>query len=392
MLGRLAHSESLRAVAPAFLITRAVILLVNLLSLTAMPSRYGSDYQALPSVLPLDGLVRWDSFWYTGIAGSGYSYTPGAQSTVAFFPLYPLSINLVTFGTGNAYIAGLLVSNVAFIAALFMLYRLVRDSDGAPTAGRTVFYLAAAPTAFFFSALYSESLFLALAVACLWSARRGQWLWAGLFGALAAATRSTGVVLAAALAIEGLQQSGALSRVSSAPLTKRVISSWPAVVAAAIVPLGIVAYAGYLGVTLGNPWSFIEAQAAWGRGAGLDGILRLVPNTMNELRIGSGMLAGQFSAATAIDLLFTLVAGASLVVSVFTVRPSYVVYALGTFLIPLASGTVLSMSRFSLVLFPCFIVLARLGERPWFDRLYLGLALPLLGYLTVVFSHWYFAG
>jgi hypothetical protein len=49
--------------------------------------------------------------------------------------------------------------------------------------------------AFFFSAVYSESLYLALSVGLFWCARQGRWAWVGVLGALAAATRSAGVVL-----------------------------------------------------------------------------------------------------------------------------------------------------------------------------------------------------
>ncbi|MGI8777095.1 MAG: mannosyltransferase family protein [Acidimicrobiales bacterium] len=35
--------------------------------------------------------VHWDSEWYLQIANHGYSYKPGRQSSVAFFPLYPLA-------------------------------------------------------------------------------------------------------------------------------------------------------------------------------------------------------------------------------------------------------------------------------------------------------------
>src|SRR5205807_8975530 len=52
------------------------------------------------------------------------------------------------------------------------------------------------PMAFFFGAVYSEALFMALSVGLFWSARQGRWLQAGLFGALAGATRSTGLMLA----------------------------------------------------------------------------------------------------------------------------------------------------------------------------------------------------
>jgi hypothetical protein len=61
--------------------------------------------------------------------------------------------------------------------------------------------LAFSPMAFFFSAVYSESLFLALSVGCIYLARRGRWGLACGLGALAAASRNTGVLLVVPLAL-----------------------------------------------------------------------------------------------------------------------------------------------------------------------------------------------
>jgi hypothetical protein len=49
-----------------------------------------------------------------------------------------------------------------------------------------------------------------------------------------------------------------------------------------------------------------------------------------------------------------------------------------------------SMERYILEVFPCFILLARLGKRPWFHQNYLLLSLPLLAFFTLQFltGHW----
>ena len=59
---------------------------------------------------------------------------------------------------------------------------------------------------FFFSAVYTESLFLALSAGCFYLARRERWVWAGVLGGLAAATRSIGVLLVVPLAVLYLQE------------------------------------------------------------------------------------------------------------------------------------------------------------------------------------------
>ena len=117
-------------------------------------------------------------------------------------------------------IAGVLLSLLALALALYGIHRLTtlearrllgtRTQAGPPAlpqaqeaaAGRgreaarlAVLVTAFAPMAYFFSAVYSESLYLALSVGVFWCARQGRWAWVGVLGALAGATRSAGLVL-----------------------------------------------------------------------------------------------------------------------------------------------------------------------------------------------------
>ena len=101
--------------------------------------------------------------------------------------------------------AGVALSLAALAAALYGIHRLTtleltagagaRPDRVAVAARLAVMLTALAPMAFFFSAVYSESLYLALSVGLFLCARRGRWTWVGVLGALAGATRSTGLVL-----------------------------------------------------------------------------------------------------------------------------------------------------------------------------------------------------
>jgi hypothetical protein len=209
VLGRAIELRALRAVLLAYLSTRALVLLVIFVSSVSIPMRPGAFLYASPNNLVLDGLIRDDSWWYANIAEHGYTVGDlklGAQGNVVFFPLYPLLVKMIAALTGNVFLAGVLVSNVAFLIALAYLYGLARYEFGEETAARTVFYLAAAPTAVFFSAMYSESVYIALVCAAFYYAQRRVWDFAALTGALAAATRNTGVLLALVIALEGLHQ------------------------------------------------------------------------------------------------------------------------------------------------------------------------------------------
>ncbi len=99
-----------------------------------------------------------------------------------FFPLLPLIMRAAGWLIGDLMVAGVLVTNLALLLASLLLYRLVDEEWGGPTAGRAVWYFLIFPTAFFGSAIYSESLFLLGAIGALYFARRGYWETAGLTG------------------------------------------------------------------------------------------------------------------------------------------------------------------------------------------------------------------
>lgn len=141
--------------------------------------------------------VRWDAIHYLAIASHGYQ----SASATAFFPLYPLLVGALGWLCGSTVVAGIAISLIAFALALVLLHRLAELELGREVADVTVALLAFAPLSFFFSAVYTESLFLALTVGCFLAARRGHWGWAIVLSAAAAATRVTGVLLAPALLV-----------------------------------------------------------------------------------------------------------------------------------------------------------------------------------------------
>jgi hypothetical protein len=174
-------------------------------------------YQGTPSFIPgpMTGLAHWlvepmrlwDGSWYRLVANDWYG--PNTSAYAAFFPLYPKLMQWLSDVTGwSTESSGYVISNVAFLGALIVLYRLVSMDFSEAIARRTVWILALFPFALFFNAVYTESLFLLLAVGTLYAARRGEWLAAGIVGLLAALTRSAGVMLLAPMAVLFIQQYG----------------------------------------------------------------------------------------------------------------------------------------------------------------------------------------
>src|SRR3954468_18630839 len=122
-------------------------------------------------------LARWDSVWYLAIANDGYPADDPRRT--AFFPLYPLLVRAADALVRDPIVAGALVSLACFAVALVLVHRLTELELGAPAASATVWALALFPASVFFSAVYSEALYLMLSVGCVYAARTGRWGWAG---------------------------------------------------------------------------------------------------------------------------------------------------------------------------------------------------------------------
>jgi hypothetical protein len=212
--------------------------------------------------------LMWDAAWYATIAQDFYSYAPTADggTNVAFAPLYPFLVralsevlNLVTFGWnwgddqyGSTIAAGLIISNASFFVALALLMRLLAPRVGKVGAAVVALALASLPLAFFFSAMYTEGLFLLLVVASLLVARsdwQWKWLCAGLLGMLASLDRFTGILLLPVLGIEYLSQVGWRPR-----------KIRPDVLWLALVPLGVGIYVLFLWWRFDNPFALNDSM------------------------------------------------------------------------------------------------------------------------------------
>lgn len=150
---------------------------------------------------------QWDAKHYLDIARRGYVGPEDPwRIQIAFFPLFPYLARLARFVTGDLLTGALLVANLSFVVSAALLREWLLPTLGRRGAGRAVALYAFFPTAYFLRAPYTESLFLALALASLLQARAGRWAWAGLLGALATATRLPGAALLVGLALEYLRQ------------------------------------------------------------------------------------------------------------------------------------------------------------------------------------------
>ena len=360
-------NQTVREVLLDFVATRAAIIVIAELAAVIIGQRPG-QHVSESSQLLLAVWGRWDAVHYLDIATRGYQGTE-----MAFFPLYPMMIRALGVLVGNHLVAGLLISNACFFFALLFLYKLLEREFDRPVARRAIFYVSIFPSAVFFSAVYTESLFFMLTVATFFYLRRRRWLLAGTIGFFAAMTRVEGILLVVPFALEWY-----------AVYRNRLAENIRSLLPAALIGAGLALYMAYLWVVTGDPLFFSHVQAHWNR--------HLAPpwvSVTNSILAIAHAHSGAAVANQALELSFTALMVAVLIFGWKRLRPSYIAYMALSVLIPMSTSSLMSMPRFALVLFPLFAILARWGDRPWVNNLILAFSLPLLGLFTVLFADWY---
>jgi hypothetical protein len=339
--------------------------------------------------------ARWDSTWYLSIAADGYA--DGTRA--AFFPLYPLVVRVVGTVVGSPLVGGILASTALAAVALTVLHRLVALDFGPGVARGAVLATAFFPMSLFLSAIYSESLFLAVSVGAVYAARTGRWGWAGVLGFLAAATRSAGVVLLVPLVLLWW----------SAPATRAARRRPIDLVPLALVPAGLAAFCLYLWATGGEATAPFDAQDVWFRSfagpyagawdgavAAFEGARQLLSGAREPVLFtaagGDPFLAARHN----IELFVWLVAGlAALAAGVRRLPVAYTAYVVVSLALPLswpvAPEPLMSLPRFELVLFPLAISVAlwaQGGRRR--GPVLLGLGVVALAVYSGIFATWHF--
>lgn len=328
-----------RFVLAAFALWRLGLFVFEAAGQVLLPFKGSFPY--FDSVLKGSGLPQWlwqwgnfDGVHYLTLAKSGYD----GFGTQVFFPLYPILINIF----GNSLLSALLISNLAILLAAMLLYQMTKNKW-------VVAFLFAFPTSYYFGAIYTESLFLLLVLLAFSKSK--------LFAIPAGATRLAGSFLH--------------------PL------AW----------IGLGAYSLYLGVRFGRPLFFLSAQSAFANGRA-DSFSTLV----NPLQVLFRYVKIFFLASPAhydywiAVLEFAAFAFGASVLTLLTfkkkISASWLVFSWLAFLLPSFSGTLSSMPRYLLTIFPFYIGLAAIKDR----RLKLAILSAfsvLLAVLTALFTRGY---
>ncbi len=311
---------------------------------------------------------RWDSYWYLDIVQHGYYLkTDNTLANIVFFPLYPTLMKIVgAVLLGNFVLAGWLLSSVFLVLGSVYFYRLVKEFHPSIDPELPLLIMLVFPTAFFLNVVYTEALFFFLSVSCFYYVFRQQFWKAGGIALLGALTHSNGVFLALPIFWETVRLHGWKSL-----FTMRLFPM-------ALAPLGSFAFLSYHYFKFGDFFLFFQIESAWGRSFSLNWdhfSLFSHPSIVNMC----------------IDIAFAVLIITALVLVYRNISKLYAVFMSLTVISAITSGTLMSMGRYSLVLFPLFILLATIKNRTVLQGWIFGSAL-LLAMDIVLWVNNYWAG
>jgi len=359
--------------------TRLPVLLIGAVAVTMVGTIPPPVWEGLWRVSPdelTNLLARWDTYWYYSIATQGYHWDPDvfARQNAAFFPLLPALMGAGAALTGlDPLLIGLLINLAAFTLAMVILYRLAVIDLGGQRARWALILLAVSPFALFFSAVYTESLFLLAMVGVVYAMRTRAWAWACLCGLAAGMLRPHGTLLVLPLAFMAW-------RPREPHVTARQrLGAWLAALSPAV---GTAIFVSYLQMRFGDGLAFVHAQRAWG--------LQLlgqhsVVNPPIVSQVDQSVLWGCLTAVGIALCVVTIVASWDMV---RRFEPAYWLL-LAVIVIPaVLTHLFQSFGRYTVVAFPLFFWLAdRLSPR-WLRIVAIVFAASQ-GVLAALFFLWY---
>ena len=368
----------------AFCLSRLTLLLVVYLGIVVVPLAAGEGmWRDFPGNLFLDGFGRWDSGWYLNIAEYGYSNAPlfKEQMNTAFFPAFPLLLSIVGFfGRQAMSLWGIIASNLFFCFALCFLFDIAKHFSG-PRLGRLAVSLAAfSPFSIFFSAVYTESLFLATSTASFWLSIRGRLQWAMLLASIASVTKVVGILCVPFVLLSATLPAPVGSQECGKPRRLRL-----EIIIALSVGISLFSlYLIFLKVRFGNAFQLVVSQKAWATESGiakLVGAWQPIFDLKNVLQ-GNIQVMGIINSAS-------LAVAVALVAQCILKRWLPLSLSVWSLLTVLASSSLwFSGGRFVSAVFPLYIMLA-LCLRRLPAELSVGVSALLMSLFAIFFSHWY---
>jgi Gpi18-like mannosyltransferase len=320
---------------------------------------------------------RWDAPHYLDLARMGYVKDGIEARWIVFYPLYPWLVRAASIFVRDEPAGALLISTLASVAAGLLLYRLARLDEDEWVARGAVFFMFVFPTSYFLHIGYTESLFLTLALGTMLAARTRRWPLAGLLGVLACMTRVNGLALVPALVFEAWEEYYASGR--------RVRAEW---LWALLPAAGFGVYLLINWRVQGHPFAFLQMQGEyWYRTFawpwdGMAGSWRMIwsGTPSDALMVGWQ------------EFFFVMLGLALTAWAWLYMRASYAAWMICNCLLWTCTKFVLSVPRYTLVLFPAYIIFARASaRRPVAGALIAVWSLLFLALFLMRFSQGYWA-
>lgn len=282
----------------------------------------------------LKSLANWDGGHYLSIAEKGYALKP----QYAFFPLYPMLINIFSRVTGDYLTAALMISFISFILGANIFYQLVLSNFDKSSAQKALLALLFFPLSFHFLTVYTESLFFFLVVSAFLYARKKNYLMAAIFASLSSVTRLSGLAVIVSLIV-------------SVYLIQKINrKNWYVYLS----PIPFLLYCLYLYFQTGDPFYFVKARSQfWNLELVIPGAV--IIHSFKQL-ITPGFIVHNFR--DLLDFLFVSFALISLWKVYKKMNLDYVIYTIISIALPLFSPTIAAFPRYILLIFPVFIVVS----------------------------------
>lgn len=327
-----------------------------------------NDYANFGSFV-FSNLSGWDAHHYLYLAENWYVSVGDQANYIVFPPLYPFLIKLITLITNNYLASALLISNLAFIAAGVVFYKLLRIDHSKKFSLNTVFLLSIFPTAYFFSLAYTESLFLLFVVLTMYFARKDKWLAAGIFTALAILTRHLGIILIPVVLIEWYRSNPR--------------GSMRSIIEILLPPsLSVLLYLMINKATHGDYLAFSKVlKTHWHKDFSLpwNGI-------GNAVRVAKGNFGSHSFMIGVVEAVFAITAWILAIAGFKKIRTSYAIYTTLGILVFTSTGFLLSTPRYFLSIPTLFIIINTiLNKNEEIRNLWIVISVMLLSYFTLLY-------
>ncbi len=329
---------------------------------------------------------NFDGVHYVAIASKWYT------DEGRFLPFFPVLIGFVAaplsliwpilpYGPGTFW-AGILVSTIATILALYFTAKLLYLDYKTKTVEFSLFLLLASPVAFFLACIYSEGLFLLLSVLALYFARQRKWFFACVTAMFLSVTRLSGILIILPLLWEyyelELKQTNKNSffqklakyilpkKINQKSWLKQLQYFWTKYANLGwflLIPTLLLLYSWFNYLKWGDFLYFVHAHALLGNSREVSELVFPLVTVYRYLKIFLTVSITQYEFWIAL-LEFGALAYA--VWSLFLVwklklRTSYLVFSVAMISLPLLSGTLSGFPRYILPIFPFF-----LAQAVWF--------------------------